>query len=214
MSVNRKLLKNTNNSFQLFSQKGGRGRSVTFKSLNEAANNGFGKYPANGVEYTSCGPSNQQGGGYGFTNESVQDAGVFRGSYPKYTKYTQKNQCGGRKRRRRKSMKKKKRGRKRRKSRKMTCKKCKKIKYKNCKHVCKKRKSRKRKSMRRKSKNKRKRKSTRRRRRRTMRGGSSFNYASPSPNENMPWANGPLSIQKMPPTCYDNYNHFTGKYKQ
>ena len=184
MSVDRKLLKNTNNSFQLFSQKGGRGRSVTFKSLNEAANNGFGKYPANGVEYTSCGPSNQQGGGYGFTNESVQDAGVFRGSYPKYTKYTQKNQCGGRKRRKRKSMKKKKRGRKRRKS------------------------------MRRKSKNRRKRKSRRRRRRRTMKGGSSFNFASPSPNENMPWANGPLSIQKMPPTCYDNYNHFTGKYKQ
>ena len=64
MSVDRKLLKNTNNSFQLFSQKGGRGRSVTFDSLNEAANNGFGKYPANGVEYSSCNPLNQQGGGY------------------------------------------------------------------------------------------------------------------------------------------------------
>ena len=109
MSVDKKLLKNTNNSFQLFSQKGGRGRSVTFQSLNEAANSGFGKYPAMGVEYTTCNPSNsnQQGGGYGFTNESVQDAGLFRGSYPKYSKYQQNNQCGG-KRRRRKSMKKKK----------------------------------------------------------------------------------------------------------
>jgi len=211
MSVDRKLLKNTNNSFQLFSQKGGRGRSVTFKSLNEAANNGFGKYPANGVEYTSCGPSNQQGGGYGFTNESVQDAGVFRGSYPKYTKYTQKNQCGGRKRRR-KSMKKKKRGPKRRKSRSRKRKSMKKKKRRRKRRKSRSRKSMRRKSMRRKSKNRRKRKS--RRRRRTMKGGASFNFASPSPNENMTWANGPLSIQKMPPTCYDNYNHFTGKYKQ
>ena len=59
------------------------------------------------------------------------------------------------------------------------------------------------------------RKRTRRsRRRRNQKGGSSINYSSPSPQHAVPWATGPVSIQKMPPTCFDNYNHYTGDYKK
>ena len=47
-----------------------------------------------------------------------------------------------------------------------------------------------------------------------QRGGSSINYSSPSPQHAVPWATGPVSIQKMPPTCFDNYNHYTGEYKK
>ena len=69
-----------------------------------------------GVEYTTCNPSNsnQQGGGYGFTNESVQDAGLFRGLILNIVNINKT--INGGKRRCRKSMKKEKNMRKKRKS--------------------------------------------------------------------------------------------------
>ena len=79
-------------------QKGGRGRSATFDSMNTAANDGLGKYPARGVLYESC-DSQSGGGGYGFTQASVKNADTFRGSYPEYVKYEKTNQCGGKRRR-------------------------------------------------------------------------------------------------------------------
>ena len=222
MSVDKKFLKNTQNSFQLLAQKGGRGRSATFDSMNTAANDGLGKFPARGVLYESCESQSGGGGGYGFTQASVKNADTFRGSYPEYVKYQQTNQCGGkrhRKSRRKRSMKKRRKSRrkrsmrKRRKSRKTKkdcCKCCKRMCGKSCKcsKKCKK-----------KCKCKcppcpRHRRRTRRTRKRIkQRGGSSQVFSSPNPQHNVPWATGPMSIQKLPPTCFDNYNHYTGEHR-
>lgn len=222
MSIDKKLLKNTQNSFQLLAQKGGRGRSATFDSMNTAANVGLGKYPARGVLYDSC--EAQSGGGYGFTAASVKNADTFRGSYPEYVKYEKTNQCGGRRRRKTRRKRKTKRGGKkshhrrtrkgrkkrktRRRSRKKCCKCCKRMCGKSCKcsKKCKK-----------KCKCKcppcHKHKRRTRRRRTRQRGGSTQVFSSPNPQHNTPWATGPLSIQKIPPTCFDNYNHFTGQQR-
>ncbi len=225
MSVDKKFLKNTQNSFQLLAQKGGRGRSATFDSMNTAATDGLGKYPARGVLYESC-DSQSGGGGYGFTQASVKNADTFRGSYPEYVKYDKPNQCGGR--RRRKSRRKTKRRRKsrrktkrRRKSRRKTnkkkcCKLCKKLCSKSCKKKCKKqlKKCNCKCKPCKKYKSKSKRGGRRTRRRTRQRGGSSQVFSSPNPQHNSPWATGPMSIQKLPPTCFDNYNHYTGEQRQ
>ena len=223
MSVDKKYLKNTQNSFQLLAQKGGRGRSATFDSMNTAANAGLGKYPARGVLYESC--DSQSGGGYGFTQASVKNADTFRGSYPEYVKYEQTNQCGGRRRRKRKTKKRRKsRRRKSRKSKRKCCKLCKKLCTKSCKKKCKNKlkkckckcppcPKKKRRSRQRGGRRTRRTRRTRRRRTR-QRGGSSQIFSSPNPQHTVPWATGPLSIQKVPPTCFDNYNHYTGEQRQ
>ena len=83
MSVNSGLLKNTQNSFQLFSNKKGGGscnrvgNSVTMTSLNNAANSGMGYNRAVGVPYQHVG-----GSGYGFDNKAAASAAIFKGSYP------------------------------------------------------------------------------------------------------------------------------------
>ena len=226
MSVDKKFLKNTQNSFQLLAQKGGRGRSATFDSMNTAATDGLGKYPARGVLYESC-DSQSGGGGYGFTQASVKNADTFRGSYPEYVKYDKPNQCGGKRRkkrktkRRRKSRRRKSRRRKssRRTNKKKCCKLCKKLCSKTCKKKCKKQlkkcKCKCKPCKKFKSRSKRGGRRSRRTRRRTrQRGGSSQVFSSPNPQHNLPWATGPMSIQKLPPTCFDNYNHYTGKQRQ
>ena len=114
MSVKSKFLKNTQNSFQLFSNKKGGGscnrvgNSVTMTSLNNAANSGMGYSRAVGVPYQHVG-----GSGYGFDNKAAASAGLFKGSYPSYSSYQKPSQCGGKKRRKkRKTLKKRKRRRK------------------------------------------------------------------------------------------------------
>jgi hypothetical protein len=221
MSVDKKYLKNTQNSFQLLAQKGGRGRSATFDSMNTAANDGLGKYPARGVLYESC-DSQSGGGGYGFTQASVKNADTFRGSYPEYVKYEKTNQCGGKRRRksrrkrktkrRRKSRRKRKTKRRRKSRRRSNKKKC----CKCCKRMC-------GKSCKCSKKCKKKckckcppcpRHKRRTRRRTRQRGGSTQVFASPNPQHTVPWATGPTSFQKLPPTCFDNYNHYTGEQRQ
>ena len=223
MSVDKKFLKNTQNSFQLLAQKGGRGRSATFDSMNTAANDGLGKYPARGVLYESC-DSQSGGGGYGFTQASVKNADTFRGSYPEYVKYEKTNQCGGKRRRKSRRKRKTKRRRKtrRRKSRrrsnkKKCCKLCKKLCSKSCKKKCKNqlKKCKCKCAPCKKYKKSRSKRGGRRTRRRTrQRGGSSQVFSSPNPQHTIPWATGPTSIQKLPPTCFDNYNHYTGEQRQ
>ena len=139
MSVDRKLLKNTQNSFQILAQKGGRGRSATFDSLNRDAVGGLGKFPSGGVLYDTC--NTQGGGGYGFTKDSVADADAFRGSYPAYVKYEKGNQCGGRRRRKSRRRRRSRKSRRRRRSRRggnKCCKTCKKLCGKKCKKMKKK----------------------------------------------------------------------------
>ena len=129
MSVDSKLLKNTQNSFQWFQnakkQVGGKGRGygVNFSSLNNDANSGMGYNRASGLAYNQCGQSG--GNGYGFTEQGAAASQAFRGSYTPITTYSKAKQCGGKRRRkkskkRRKSKKggKRKRSRRRRKSRK------------------------------------------------------------------------------------------------
>lgn len=213
MSVKSDLLKNTQNSFQLFSnkkilQKGGKsccgkiGNSVTMTSLNDAANSGMGYSRAVGVPYKHVG-----GGGYAFDNKSASLASTFKGSYPAYSTYQKPSQCGGRKRRkrtrRRKSSKKSHRYYRKKKSH------SKKRKSRKYKKGGKKRKSRKHK------KGGKKRKSRRKRRNRSLStlgspqiGGSTVSYSLGASNAQNPWslANNSYSLNEK--SCFDNYNHF------
>ena len=202
MSVDSKLLKNTQNSFQWFQnakkQVGGKGRGygVNFSSLNNDANSGMGYNRATGLAYNQCGQSG--GNGYGFTEQGAAASQAFRGSYTPITTYSKAKQCGG-KRRRKKSKKrrKSKKGGKRKRSRKR-------------------RKSRKSRRRRRKSKKGGRRKRRGRTKRRTgtlntlanppMRGGSTVSYGAGFP-KSTPWALGPGSIQANKPSCFDNYSH-------
>ena len=111
MSVDSKLLKNTQNSFQWFQnakkQSGGKGRGygVNFSSLNNDANSGIGYNRASSLAYNQCGQSG--GNGYGFTEQGATASQAFRGSYTPITTYSKAKQCGG-KRRSRKSKKRRK----------------------------------------------------------------------------------------------------------
>ena len=201
MSVDSKLLKNTQNSFQLFQlnkkQSGGKGRGygVSFSSLNNDAHSGMGYNRAAGLAYNQCPQSG--GNGYGFTEQGAAASQAFRGSYTPITTYSKAKQCGG-KRRRKKSKKrrKSKKGGKRR--RRKT-----------------KKRSRRRRKSRRKSKKGGKRK-RRRTKRRTgtlntlanppLRGGSTVSYGHGFP-KSTPWSLGPVSIQANKPSCFDNYSH-------
>lgn len=91
-------------------QRGGRGRTITFSTLDHMANSRLGKMVPHGEPYTNC--NKQSGGGFGFTREGASDAATFKGSYPAFQKYEKSKQCGGRKRRRRKSRKKRRKSRK------------------------------------------------------------------------------------------------------
>ena len=85
MSVDSKLLKNTQNSFQWFQdnkkQSGGKGRGygVSFSSLNNDAHSGMGYNRAAGLAYNQCPQSG--GNGYGFTEQGAAASQAFRGSY-------------------------------------------------------------------------------------------------------------------------------------
>jgi hypothetical protein len=180
-------------------QRGGRGRTITFSTLDHMANSRLGKMVPHGEPYTNC--NKQSGGGFGFTREGASDAATFKGSYPAFQKYEKSKQCGGRKRRRRKSRK------KRRKSRK---------------------KSRKSRRKRRRSRRRRRRRRGGEKcsdgtdssehpysqcpdeMAGGQRGGSSASYAAPFAGGEKPWATAPLGIQKNGASCYDNYNHYKG----
>ena len=92
MSVDSKLLKNTQNSFQWFQdnkkQSGGKGRGygVSFSSLNNDAHSGMGYNRAAGLAYNQCGQSG--GNGYGFTEQGAAASQAFRGSYTPITTYS------------------------------------------------------------------------------------------------------------------------------
>jgi len=204
MSVKSKYLKNTQNSFQLFSnkkllQKGGcagTGRSVTMTSLNNDASNGMGYSRAAGVPYVHC---DQKGGGYGFDSKSAGASSVFRGSYPSYSTYQKSNQCGGKRRRKRKKSRRRRKSRKSRKSKKGG---------KRKKSRKKKRKSKKRRGGKRK-------KSRRKRKTGTLitlaspqMGGSTVSYSLGASNPQKPWALSNNSYELNEKSCFDNYNHF------
>ena len=91
-------------------QRGGRGRTITFSTLDHMANSRLGKMVPHGEPYTNC--NKQSGGGFGFTREGAADAATFKGSYPAFQKYEKSKQCGGKRRRRRKSRKKRRKSRK------------------------------------------------------------------------------------------------------
>jgi len=42
--------------------------------------------------------------------------------------------------------------------------------------------------------------------------GGGASYAMPSPQHKFPWATGPGSVHKLPPTCFADYNHYTGEH--
>lgn len=214
MSVKSKFLKNTQNSFQLFSnkkilQKGGcngSGRSVTMTSLNNDASNGMGYNRAAGVPYVHC---DQKGGGYGFDSKSAGTSSAFRGSYPNYSTYQKSNQCGGKRRRKkRKTLKK-------RRKYKGGCGK----KYKH-KHRKKSRKNKRKKSRRKKRKSKKRRGGKRKKSRKKRKtgtlitlaspqmGGSTVSYSLGSSNPQKPWALSNNSYELNEKSCFDNYNHF------
>tara|TARA_Y100000389_G_C17467122_1_gene526656 strand:- start:258 stop:851 length:594 start_codon:yes stop_codon:yes gene_type:complete len=196
MSVLTDLIGNSQDSFKTHAQRGGRGLSTTFSTLNAQANAGMGKYPAVGLHYDGC--DKQSGGGYGFDQQSVADNAAFKGSYPSFSKYTKSNQCAGyksKKRRRKRKRKRKSRGKSKRRSRR---------KYR------KRKKSRNKKS-RRKSRKRYKNKKRRKSKRRRQRGGATVGYSSPhNLNSSTPWATAPLSHNRVQPNCYDNYNHYKG----
>ena len=201
MSVKSKFLKNTQNSFQLFSNKKGGGscnrvgNSVTMTSLNNDANAGMGYNRAAGVPYQHVG-----GSGYGFDNKAAASAALFKGSYPSYSSYQKPSQCGGKKRRKkRKTLKKRKR--------------------KRSKKSKKRKRSRRRKSRRKRRKSrkggKRKKKSRRKRKTGTLitlgspqMGGSTVSYSLGSSNPQKPWALANNSYELNNKSCFDNYNHF------
>ena len=198
MSIQSHLIRSSQDSFKTHAQRGGRGLSTTFSTLNAQANAGMGKYPAVGLHYDGC--DKQSGGGYGFDQQSVADNAAFKGSYPSFSKYTKSNQCAGyksKKRKRRRKNKKKSRGKSKRRSRR---------KYRKRKKSRNK-KSRRKSRKRYKNKNKKRRKSKRRR----QRGGATVGYSSPhNLNSFTPWATAPLSHNRVQPNCYDNYNHYKG----
>ena len=210
MSVKSKFLKNTQNSFQLFSNKKGGGscnrvgNSVTMTSLNNAANSGMGYNRAVGVPYQHVG-----GSGYGFDNKAAASAAIFKGSYPSYSSYQKPSQCGGKKRRRKRKTLKKRKRRRRKKSRKGG-------KRKKSRRRRKSRRSRKSKRRRRSRKGgKRKKKSRRKRKTGTLvtlgssqMGGSTVSYSLGSSNPQKPWALANNSYALNNKSCFDNYNHF------
>ena len=105
MSIKSDLIGNSQDSFKThLAQRGGRGLSTTFSTLNAQANAGMGKYPV-GLHYDGC--DKQSGGGYGSDKQSVADNATFKGSYPSFSKYTKSNQCAGYKSKKRKSKKEK-----------------------------------------------------------------------------------------------------------
>ena len=192
MSIQSHLIRSSQDSFKTHAQRGGRGLSSTFSSLNAQANAGMGKYPSVGLHYDGC--DKQSGGGYGFDKQSVADNATFKGSYPSFSKYTKSNQCAGykSKKRRKRKNKRKSRGKSKRRSRR------------------KRRKSRNKKS-RRKSRRRYKNKKRRKSKRRRQRGGATVGYSSPhNLNSSSPWATAPLSHNRVEPNCYDNYNHYKG----
>ena len=194
MSIQSHLIRNSQDSFKTHAQRGGRGLSSTFSTLNAQANAGMGKYSAVGLHYEHC--DKQSGGGYGFDKQSVADNATFKGSYPSFSKYTKSNQCAGykskKRRKRKRKNKRKSRGKSKRRSRR------------------KRRKSRNKKS-RRKSRRRYKNKKRRKSKRRRQRGGATVGYSSPhNLNSSSPWATAPLSHNRVEPNCYDNYNHYKG----
>lgn len=179
---------------------GGGPYGVTNDSLNADVNAGLGKARASATgHYNNC--SSQKGGAaghdydadsvgqtYGYTKAGAAIASELRGSYAAVTRQPKTNMCGGKKKRRRrnksrKSRRKSKKGGRRRKT---------------------KRSRRKRKKSRRKSKSRKKR---RRRTRKRMKGGRYQQYGSNVPNTPsysgpytagpMPWATGPVGINRQ-----------------
>ena len=178
------------------SQKGGNPYGATMDSLAADANAGMGKLRASPAKhYNNC---PQKGGNrghnydadfggvrYGYTKSGAAIAGDLKGSYAPITKARSTNMCGGRKRRRSR--------RKGRKSR---------------------RKRRRSRRKRRKTRRRRKSRSRRggracgrfRRSRRKQRGGAyrqfgsnvpnTPSYSSPDTSGSMPWATGPVSINR------------------
>lgn len=234
MPVSNLLLKNTQNIFQNTSntrgsrscnKKGGAGRSVTMKNMNNASNLNMGRGYSPAVNYSGCDklarPGQTGGVGYGYTKEGAKFNGEVRGGYPVLTKIEKNNQCGGSK----KSgcaykyhpnglLGGKKRKKTRKPSKKCKCKKGGKKRRKTRRK--KKRKSRGSKKRSRKSRGgkKRTRKSRKRRRtRKRMKGGhqysTSTNYSTPSAQNasSMPWALGPGSFERSSYNCPSSYKH-------
>ena len=232
MSVNSDLLKNTQNSFQLFSnkkilQKGGSkchgtGSSVTMTSLNNEAHSGMGYNRPAGIPYQHVG-----GAGYGFDSNAAGSAATFRGMYPAYSTYQKPSQCGGKRRKSRRRRKrkhkrksKKKKGGKRRKSRRRRKSKKKKggvdLNDPRCApfcHLIRSKRKHKRKS--RKKKGGKRRKSRRKRKTGTLTtlgspqmGGSTVSYNLGASNPQVPWALANNSYGLNEKSCFDNYNHF------
>ena len=59
-------------------QRGGRGRTITFSTLDHMANSRLGKMVPHGDAYTNC--NTQTGGGYGFTKEGASASETFKGA--------------------------------------------------------------------------------------------------------------------------------------
>tara|TARA_B110000444_G_scaffold244744_1_gene264491 strand:- start:478 stop:1134 length:657 start_codon:yes stop_codon:yes gene_type:complete len=215
MSVKSKFLKNTQNSFQLFSNKKGGGscnrvgNSVTMTSLNNAANAGMGYSRAVGLPYQHVG-----GSGYGFDNKAAASSAIFKGSYPSYSSYQKPSQCGGKKRRRKRKTLKKRKRRRMKKSRKGG--KRKRSRRRKSKRRRRSRRSRRsRKSRKSRKGGKRKKKSRRKRKTGTLvtlgspqMGGSTVTYSLGSSNPQKPWALANNSYDLNNKSCFDNYNHF------
>jgi hypothetical protein len=199
MSIKSNLIGNSQDSFKTHAQRGGRGLSSTFSTLDAQASAGMGKYPSVGLHYDGC--NKQSGGGYGFDKQSVADNATFKGSYPSFSKYTKSNQCAGYKTKRKRRKKRKLKGKSKRRSRR-----------KRRKSSKKRRKSKKGRSRRRyRRRNKNKKRSRKRNKKRRQRGGSTVGYSSPhNLNSSTPWATAPLSHNRVQPNCYDNYNHYKG----
>jgi len=243
MPVSNLLLKNTQNIFQNTSntrgsrscnKKGGAGRSVTMKNMNNASNLNMGRGYSPAVNYSGCDklarPGQAGGVGYGYTKEGAKFNGEVRGGYPVLTKIEKNNQCGGSKKsgcaykyhpngllggkRRKKTRKQRGRGPCGKPLKKCKCKKGGKKRRKTRRK--KKRKSRGGKKRSRKSRGgkKRTRKSRKRRRtRKRMKGGhqysTSTNYSTPSAQNasGMPWALGPGSFERSSYNCPSSYKH-------
>ena len=177
---------------------GGGPYGVTNNSLNADVQAGLGKARASAVgHYSNC--SSQKGGAaghdydadavgqtYGYTKAGASIASEVRGGYAPITIQPKTNMCGGKKKRRRKNKSRKSRRKSKKGRRRKT-----------------KRSRRKRKKSRRKSKS---RKNRRRRTRKRMKGGRYQQYGSNVPNTPsysapytagpMPWATGPVGINR------------------
>ena len=178
---------------------GGGTFGVTNDSLNADVEAGLGKARASGINhYSNC--NSQKGGAaghnydadavgqtYGYTKAGAAIAGELRGSYAPITIQPKTNMCGGKKKRRRKNKSRKSRRKSKKAGRRRKTKKSR----------------RKRKKSRRKSKS---RKNRRRRTRKRMKGGRYQQYGSNIPNTPsysapytagpMPWATGPVGINR------------------